>query len=140
MQTEDTELLSKEGGLQAVNQIVRSCHASKPSLRPSAAYVAEQLFDIISSRSMDVRLFSSKLIDAKVAISHTLETFSNIVPQIDPDFDPDHWASLETAHSNGDPIASALIGQAIWRGVKPMSIEGNQMVLAPGRDANESKD
>jgi serine/threonine protein kinase len=136
IQKEETELLSKIGNLESVDLIVQSCHAPKPSLRPSAAYIVEQLFDIISSGATDVRLSSDNLVDAKVAIALALEKHSNILPHVDSD----HWENLDAAYFNGDPIAAMLIGQAIWRGLKPISTEGNQVVLAPGIDANESKD
>ena len=142
---EHADLLAQKGILNCVAQIVRDCHALRPTLRPSAAFVAERLFDIFSSGVMDIHSSSSNTEEAKTAVSLALEAHSkkasleNRSGAVTPQLDPDHWESLEQAYSDGDPTASMLIGQAIWKGLRPTSGEGSQVVLAGGRDADESK-
>lgn len=144
-QEEHAHLLATEGILKSIVQIVRGCHALRPSLRPSAAYITEQLFDIWSSGVLQTPPSSVDPEAAKDAVTLALETHTkqptleNNSGYVAPNIDPVHWSSLEEARSNGDPLASALIGQAIWRGLQPPGIEESQVVLARGRNPNESK-
>lgn len=135
----------RKGFLKSVAQIVRDCYALRPTLRPSAAFVTERLFDVFSSGVMEIHSSSSNTEEAKTAVSLALEAHSkkasleNRSGVVTPQLGPDHWWSLEQAYSDGDPTASMLIGQAIWKGLRPTGGEGSQVVLAPGRDADESK-
>jgi hypothetical protein len=144
-QKEHADLLAKGGILKSVAQIVQDCHAFRPTLRPSAAFVMEQLFDVLSSGVMEILPSSGGPETAKVAVSLALEAHSKQTSQenssgdITPQIDPDHWLSLEQAYFDGDPIASMLMGQAIWKGLRPTGAEGSQVVLAHGRDVDESK-
>lgn len=82
---------------------------------------------------------------AKAAVSRALEvrgkqaSVENNSGNTTPQLDPDHWLNLDQAYFKGEPIASMLMGQAIWKGLRPKGTEGSQVVLARGRDADESK-
>jgi hypothetical protein len=138
-------MLSTEGTIKSVAKILRDCHALKPRLRPSAAFVAEKLFDLLSSEVMDMPPYSDDPEDAKTAVLLALEAHAkhasnkNDTGDVVPQIDQAHWSRLEQLHFRGDPIASMLMGQIIWKGLRTTDPEGSQVVLACGRDACESK-
>lgn len=140
-----SDLFARQGSLKSVGQIVRDCHAPQPNVRPSAAFVAEQLFDLLSSTVLETAPSPSKPEAAILAVSLALEAHlkqaleGNGNNSASPQLEPGHWMSLEQAYLNGNPIASMLVGRAIWNGLWVTSTERSGVVLAPGRDADESE-
>lgn len=143
--TAHPDLFAGQGSLKSIGQIVRDCHALQPNVRPSAAFVAEQLFDLLSSTVLEMDPSPGKPEAAIVAVSLALEAHLKQALESDgnksasPQLDPDHWTSLEQAYLDGNPIASMLLGRAIWTGLWVTSSERSGVVLAPGRDADESE-
>ena len=145
-QKEYADLLAKDGSLKSVAQILQGCCSLKSVLRPPAAFVAERLFDALSSGVMALAPSFSNLEAAKSAVSLALGTHGNKSLQHEQGVDDapqpsaNDLLSLEQAHDGGDPVASALIGQAIWKGLKATATGASQVLLARGRDTDESKD
>jgi hypothetical protein len=142
--TAHPDLFAAQGTLKSVGQIVRDCHTLQPNLRPSAAFVAERLFDLLSCSVPETAPSPGGPEAAIVAVSLALEAHLKQVQggddnSVSPQLEPGNWISLEQAYLLGNPIASMLLGRAIWNGLCVANTETSGLVLAPGRDPDESE-
>ena len=122
-QKEHAILFAKGGALKSVAQIIQDCHAAKPNLRPTAAFITEQLFDIMVCGVVEAPPFPSASQAAKAVVLLALESLASGAVEAAPRLTLKHWPCLEQAHTEGDPIASMLLGRATWKELKPTSTE-----------------
>jgi hypothetical protein len=97
--------------LDKILRLVASCCNPRPKARPSATEVASSLWDIMTLPALERSLETSAGEEIKTRISDLLDQGTESKRAIAQE-DIEVLRLLET---HGDPVASYLLGLAIWR-------------------------
>ena len=123
-----------------LNSLVKSCCHPDPSLRPPMASVAQSLFMILSCADILAPPLTPDANGIKLRVKEALDVakvdkqaqYSDSVLN-DKDCD-----TLRTLVRQGDPVASALLGGAIWRQLVEYQTDGEFVYVSLGNKEEET--
>jgi hypothetical protein len=118
-----------------VTQLLKRCCSHSPKLRPSAASIAEAIFDFWIEPIQDLLEKQGPEYDAIPRVQEKLDLISSNQAEV-PEMvlSKSESDQIRLLCANGDVVANFLMGAALWAGIARPANHESQVIFAARKD------